>query len=278
MNQREGGRVAELGKTRKKTDGSKAKGIKSAGVGAAVLTALSASRTPLHLRDVARAAGMASSNAYRYLVSFSQAGFVRQNDDGRYDLGPAAIELGLAALSRIDGLTIADRSLTDLTESTGLDGHVSVFGTAGSTVVRWHGRPKEIALRVNEGTILPLLTSATGRLFAVHMPQSRVEPLLAEELDRLSAERQLRPKQLREQFEQERATILKTGISIASQERRRGIDAIAAPILDRSRHIAFSITLIGMSGSFDMSLEGVPARHLRAACQAASRLLGYKAD
>lgn len=254
---------------------AKAQGIKSAGVGAAVLTALSASRTPLPLRDVARLAGMASSNAYRYLVSLSQAGFVRQNDDGRYDLGPAAIELGLAALSRIDGLALADRSLAELTESTGLDGHICVFGTAGPTVVRWHGRPKEIALRVNEGTVLPLLTSATGRLFAVHMPQGRVEPLLADELDRLATEMQLRPKQLRERLEQERAAIQKAGVSVSSQEQRRGIDAVAGPVLDRSRHIAFSITLLGMSGSFDISADGQPAQHLRAACEAVSRLLGY---
>lgn len=268
-------------KSRRSTAGqgkSGVRGIKSAGVGAVLLKRLAAHKAPIALRDLALTTGMTASNAYRYLVSFIHSGLVRQMADGRYDLGPAAIELGLAALARIDGLALADRALQELTEETGLDGHIAVMGSAGPTVVRWQGRPREVSLRVNEGTVLPMLVSATGRLFAVYLPPAVVEPILAEEIDRFSRELDMRPKQLRARLEESRTAIRKAGLSVAAEERRPGIDAIAAPIFGRGGGLVYSFTLIGLHGSFDRRAEGDIARKLRDSAGRVSRQLGAGMD
>jgi DNA-binding IclR family transcriptional regulator len=49
------------------------------------------------LRDLAADTGMSAAKAHRYLVSYQRLGLVLQ-DAGttRYDLGPAALNLGLA--------------------------------------------------------------------------------------------------------------------------------------------------------------------------------------
>ena len=71
-------------------------GIQSVEVGFALLDVLGQSAGPLMLRDLAAAAGMSAAKAHRYLVSFQRLQLVVQ-DAGttRYDLGPAALKLGL---------------------------------------------------------------------------------------------------------------------------------------------------------------------------------------
>jgi DNA-binding IclR family transcriptional regulator len=87
-------------------------GIQSVEVGFALLEALSASPGPLMLRDLAAAAGMSAAKAHRYLVSFQRLELVVQDPATTlYDLGPAALKLGLASLSRLDSVKLARQRL-----------------------------------------------------------------------------------------------------------------------------------------------------------------------
>src|SRR5688500_537284 len=107
-----------------------------------VLKVLIESRRALHLREIAVAAEMAPSNVYRYLVSFVEAGMVSQDPaTAQYDIGPLAVELGLAALRRVDSIEAGVEALSCLVSELELDGHLCVFGSAGPTVVRSKGRP-----------------------------------------------------------------------------------------------------------------------------------------
>src|SRR3954453_20341361 len=90
-------------------------GIQSVEVGFTLLEALSTSRAPLMLRDVAAAAGISPAKAHRYLVSFQRLGLVVQDGTStRYELGPAALKLGLASLSRLDAVKLARPRLATL--------------------------------------------------------------------------------------------------------------------------------------------------------------------
>jgi len=83
-------------------------GIQSVEVGFALLDVLAKAEGPLMLRDLAAAAGMSAAKAHRYLVSFQRLALVTQDHAStRYDLGPAALQLGLASLSRLDPVKLA---------------------------------------------------------------------------------------------------------------------------------------------------------------------------
>ncbi|HZY15532.1 MAG TPA: helix-turn-helix domain-containing protein, partial [Ramlibacter sp.] len=83
-------------------------GIQSVEVGFGLLQVLAEAAGPLMLRDLARAADMSAAKAHRYLVSFQRLGLVVQDSAStRYDLGPAALQLGLASLSRLDAVRLA---------------------------------------------------------------------------------------------------------------------------------------------------------------------------
>ena len=73
-------------------------GIQSVEVGFALLNTLAHARAPMMLRDLAAAASMSAAKAHRYLVSYQRLALVVQDASStRYDLGPAALKLGLAS-------------------------------------------------------------------------------------------------------------------------------------------------------------------------------------
>ncbi|MEA2665427.1 MAG: hypothetical protein QOI11_2371, partial [Candidatus Eremiobacteraeota bacterium] len=87
-------------------------GVQSVEVGASLLRALADADGPQSLGSLARAAGMSSAKAHRYLVSYVQAGLAIQSErSGAYDLGPLAVRVGLAALERFDVVRLAGERL-----------------------------------------------------------------------------------------------------------------------------------------------------------------------
>jgi DNA-binding IclR family transcriptional regulator len=251
----------------------KPRGIQSATVALSVLRVLIESGQPLFLREVAAGAGIAASNAYRYLVSFAEAGMIVQDPlSGKYDLGPLAIQLGLSALQRVDAVDIAIEVLSDLVLATRADGHICVFGTAGPTVIRWKQGPGDISLRVGEGLVLPVLGSATGRLWAAFLPpEIAMMPMSGRQPSRSGA-RAAQPT-LAKNLSALTDPILETGISQSSGELKDGIDVICAPIFDRDGKIILSITLLGTSANFSARADQI-VPELQSAVVSISKRIG----
>ena len=166
-------------------------GIQSVEVGFELLNALSQAPGALMLRDLAAAAGMSAAKAHRYLVSFQRMGLVMQDPvSTRYDLGPAALRLGLASLSRLDAVKLARDRMPALLIETGHTLAIAVWGNQGPTMVHWAEAPQTVPVTLRLGDVMPLLTSATGRCFAAFMGQEgrdaqRIAPMIREELARV---------------------------------------------------------------------------------------------
>src|SRR6476469_7968018 len=113
-------------------------GIQSVEVGFSLLEALGRAAGPQMLRDLAAAAGMSAAKAHRYLVSIQRLALVVQ-DAGttRYDLGPAALKLGLASLARLDAVKLARERAGPLMERIGHTLALAVWGNHGPTIVHW---------------------------------------------------------------------------------------------------------------------------------------------
>src|SRR5688500_6620736 len=104
-------------------------GVQGVEIGLRLAFALARAPGPLALRELARAAGLPTSKAHRYLVSLCRASMVRQDGpNGRYDLGTGALQLGLAAQRRLDEFRLADEAIAALYEETGLTVGLAVWG------------------------------------------------------------------------------------------------------------------------------------------------------
>ncbi|ATE64182.1 IclR family transcriptional regulator [Rhizorhabdus dicambivorans] len=242
------------------------------------MSALLNGREPVPLAQIAAHVQMAPSNVYRYLVSFGEGGLTVQDPtSGRYGLGPLAVQLGLEALRRMDGMEIALRALEEARSLPNISGiHLNVWGTAGTTVVRWiSGAGGSISLRIGEGTVLPLATSATGRLWAALTAPAAIEPLLSAEIAQLARERKITASKLNADLSIAFEEIKRIRLSFSSGEQHFGFDAIAAPIFDRFGEMVFSMTAIGNPTQADLRADGNIAARLRELCSLASGQLGF---
>jgi DNA-binding IclR family transcriptional regulator len=250
-------------------------GIQSVEVGFGLLDVLSRSRGPLMLRDLAAAAGMSAAKAHRYLVSFQRLQLVVQDTGTRYDLGPAALKLGLASLSRLDAVKLARARVADLMEEIGHTLALAVWGNHGPTIVHWEESPQAVTVNLRLGDVMPLLSSATGRCFAAYLSKDAITPLLKDELAR--AQKQGR-RDVPATLAEARAMldeVRKRGAARVVDTLLPGIVGFCAPVFDSDGHIALGMVALGPTGTFDPEWDGAVDVPLRAAATRLSRDLGW---
>lgn len=217
-------------------DSASSGGIQSLDSALRLLRALTERSGPTALSDLARDCAMPVSKAHRYLASFSHAGLVRQaGKSGKYDLGPEAVTLGLAAMARNDTVNIAADGLTDLCAETGLTALLSVWGNSGATVIRWERAANFMVTTLGLGSTLPVIGSATGHTFLAFLPRALTQARV--ELDRANAP-QFAPDDLA-------ASVRAAGYACVSGDLLLGLSALAAPVLDWQGEAQAVVTLIG---------------------------------
>jgi DNA-binding IclR family transcriptional regulator len=262
---------------KKRPDGPKKsgtpRGIQSIEIGMRVLGALAASTGPLHLRDVARASETSASKAYSYLVSLSEAGLVKQDPDtGQYQLGPFCCDIGLSVLKRINGIEVVADVLAAVVNEIQRDVHATVWTDSGPMVIRWLEGSPGVAIKVRSGVVLPVLTTATGRVWASYLPSQTTKPLIDSELTRLEHTEPLSRKDLLQRYGDRIEAVRQFGLARSQGERRTGIDALSGPI-HGPHGIAFAVTVMGSHRDFDLSYQGKPAVAFKNILDAASRTL-----
>lgn len=250
------------------------KGIQAIGIGFGLLDHLASAQKPMSLGVLASIAGMAPSKARFYLVSFVRLGLVNQDPvSGLYTLGPGAIRLGLSALEQFDVVVASKAVVHRLADQLGFSTYLAVWGTHGPTVVYRADGKSWTSLDVRVGTVLPLLSSATGRAFLPYLPKSITRTLAEREIkeSKMHGGRQFRPEEIIR-------TTRKNALAIARTTLFAEITAIASPILDYAGLPAAVISIAGRVGALDDSVTGKPASLLRQATTELSRQLGFHGD
>jgi DNA-binding IclR family transcriptional regulator len=251
-------------------------GIQSVEVGFALLDVLGQSAGPLMLRDLAAAAGMSAAKAHRYLVSFQRLALVVQ-DAGttRYDLGPAALKLGLASLSRLDAVKLARERVGPLMEAIGHTIALAVWGNHGPTVVHWEESPQAVTVNLRLGDVMPLLSSATGRCFAAYVSRDAIAPMLRDEMARAQ-------KAGRTDVPASMAEVKAMLDDVRARRAARVVDTLlpgivgfCAPVFDSDGHIVLGIVTLGSVATFDAAWDGAVHRPLAAAAAQLSADLGH---
>jgi len=246
-------------------------GVRSVELGMTLLQALAARpRAPLSLSEIAADAGMAPAKAHRYLVSLIRAGMVEQDRaSGRYRLGGAALNVGLAALSARDVMRLAGEALERLREAIDETVLLAVWGNRGPVVVRWEEAGRPITTNVRAGSVMPLLNSSTGRVFAAFLPEAATRAMLAEEAARAPA--------LAAGYAAVLAETRAHGLGRVEGDLLPGVAALSAPVFDHQDELVAVISALGAQGQFDAAWDGAAARALKGAAEALSRRLGYRA-
>lgn len=137
---------------------------------------------------------------------------------------------------------------------------ISAFGPMGPTIVRlYNGRPA-LLTTLHVGAVLPLSTSATGRVFLAFIPGS-------ETADLVNAEREHTPDDI--PIDQIRAAVRTDGKAVETGTVIPGLHATAYPILDLQGRATLVATALvseaaGVSREEAVTELGALCRHISA--------------
>jgi DNA-binding IclR family transcriptional regulator len=248
-------------------------GVQSIEVGMHVLVTLADHGGEMALGELAAAAGAAPAKVHRYLVSLIRSGFVEQDPrSGRYALSSQSLRVGLVALGRLDVMEVATTALYSLRDRIDETVLMAVWGAHGATIVRWLEASRPVTVNVRAGSIMPLVSSATGQVFGAFGRPALIEPVLERELAdsgrRGVATTRAEAESL---FQQVRAR----GLGHVAGQMLAGVHALGAPVFDHQGQLALALTALGPNGGFDDSEEGPIATILRDAARSLSARLGY---
>lgn len=264
------------------------RGIQSIEIGFRIIDALVRARNPVPLKEIAARTSLPASNAHFYLVSLIKVGMVSQDHaTGHYCIGPYGLEIGIACLEQFDLFTVARPLLADLALETGYTVFLGVWGNHGPTIVyRVEGRRSRGTFELRIGSVLPLLSSALGRVFLSYLPQEATQEQLDAELREAEAS-------LREAGRKQSAAALDVPTDRAGvrhlidqvrEERmsrcRRALlsdfTALSAPIQDHAGNIIAAVTVMGPIGVFNDEFDGEVARLIKSTGTAISLQAGFR--
>lgn len=239
----------------------KSKGINSVEVGFRLLECLEASEGPLPLKVLAQGVGMSPSKAHFYLSSYLRLGLVMQVN-GKYDLGPAVLRLGLAAMARFDVIQRAREAMEAVRDATGEPVLLTIWGNLGPTIVHHLQGAHRSPLESRVGTVLPAL-SASGYAFLAYLPKDTARDIISAQLERpLVVALQGRYSVTR--IMQELAKVRQHGVARIAGLYGQGYVAVAAPIFDHQGTVRMALTVLADKRHSDTKYGGKIVRTLLA--------------
>ncbi|MGH3447321.1 MAG: IclR family transcriptional regulator [Nocardioidaceae bacterium] len=208
----------------------------------AVLHTLAESREDLGNNEIARRTGASPSTMSRLLATLEHDRMVRRtSDSGRFQLGPRLVELGNAALGRLDLRRLARPHLLALTEETAETATLSLPDDLTTITVDFEQSPSSVRSVAQVGRPSVPHATAVGKAFLAFSNVDPVAPLTPytertiTDPDALSAEL---------------ARSRKRGWAQAVGEREDDLNAVAAPVRDPHGHLTAVLGLQGPAGRF----------------------------
>lgn len=223
-------------------------GVQSVDRAIAVLEIL-ARRGEAGVSEVASEIDVHKSTAFRLLGALEGRGLVEQAEDrGKYRLGFGLIPLAGAVSDRLDvtrqGRAVCARLASEMGETINLailQEHwaVNVDQTLGPSTVSTHNWI---------GRLTPLHCTSSGKILLAHLPAERRAALLA-----ASGMAQLTPRTVTRApaLDAELARARAAGYAVALEEYETGLNAVAAPVRDRSGTVVAALSVSGPAYRLD---------------------------
>lgn len=225
-------------------------------------------RKAIRLSDASDYLGVANSTAHRLLAMLVHHEFVEQEPGQRtYVAGPALVEIGLAAVRRMDLRTSARPVLEELAARSGETALLSRL--EGDTVVCLDSIESKKALRVatQAQLTLPAHCTASGKALLAVLPR--------EEFRRLYPARVRLPaptvNTIRNRAVLERALdeVRDRGYATSEEESEEGLTSIAAVVRDSRSRVVAALSVSGPVSRIDPRRR---ARHIDEVVEAAQQL------
>jgi len=207
-----------------------------------VLEALARRRDGATLSGLSQRLGSPKSSLLYLLRPMTRLGYLVRNADGRYQLGPAAFTLAMAALSNRELPELARPFLKEMVDKSGETALIATMATDGPVAVYIDKFESTNPIRYTAsiGERRPLYCSAIGKLLLAYLPLAhRQEYLKNTRLKAFTPQTPVTRAALRRALDEIRST----GVSISVDEIAQGAGGIAAPVFDRHGQVIAGLVL-----------------------------------
>ncbi len=218
--------------------------------------------------------GMPSTTLNRILRSLEQSGYLLRREDGRYQLGIAAVRLGNRASEALDLTAVLNPIVRELSVELNELAMFAVpeFHAGRARYIAGHESSSKLRVTSEVGVSVPLRAGATAKVLLAYQPDELIERVLAMPFERLAAGTIMDVDMIRQQL----AEIRRRGWAFSWEETYDGAFAVAAPLLDQDGRYAFASIGVATpisrhSPEFEERIREVTV----AAAQSAARALGY---
>jgi DNA-binding IclR family transcriptional regulator len=250
------------------------RGIQSVEIAFRILGVMQGSQQAMALKDIAPLAGLTASAANNYLVSLVRTGLAAADEKpGHYRLGPAALSLGVSAIQQIDGFEVVRREVTNLRDMTKRSAAVTTWTDDGPISLFKQDGDQRGAFEFRTG-LIPMLTSAAGKIYAARLPANLTAPLIEQEWAAVFGGKvdipKFREDAVRELKRRGYTTIVRSDLS--------GYVSIAAPVSDWNGDVRFTLSLAGTRASIKVEPSSDHVKALLDSASSATQALGGKAE
>ena len=247
-------------------------GVQSVDRAISVLEIL-ARRGEAGVSEVASEIDVHKSTAFRLLGALEGRGLVEQSADrGKYRLGFGLIPLAGAVSDRLD-VTQQGRAICHrLAEEMGETINVAVLQEHWAVNVDQARGPSTVATHNWIGRLTPLHCTSSGKVLLAHLPvHHRADLLAASGMPQLAARTITSAAALDEELARVRAD----GYALAVEEYETGLNALAAPILDRAGEVIAAVSVSGPAYRLDEERLAARVEPLKAGAAEISRKMGW---
>ena len=188
---------------------------------------------------------------------------------GRYLIAQPGQTGENCALGDVRAVRMATPIAAELAVELGESVCISVWGNQGPTVIRWEESRHPVSAGLKTGLVLPLLDSATGRVFAAHLPTDRIGGLL----DGQEAEAEDLTRIRRHGVCHYRSSAL---ASVYGGE----VEAVSVPVLNAAGDIVLALTIVRRTDDLQRpgDVSSLSGRLVAEAARLSSRLAAIPSD
>jgi DNA-binding IclR family transcriptional regulator len=223
-------------------------GIHAVEVVAEILVQLSYFRQPTSLKILSEQCNLSPSMVHRYLSSLMKLGFIFQGQkSGYYSLGRNAVSIGLAAIQQMDQVDDVMEELGTLVKEVNCHVAITVWSKTGPTIIRWERSNDSLAVPLQLGQVLPVLHSASGRVFAAFLDASLTSDLINRERVSYGDSK----KQSDEELQSMLTEVRQNRCAVSKGEVESETTAISTPVVDWQDNPILVLTAVVSKNSDD---------------------------
>src|ERR1700722_8257594 len=204
----------------------------------ALMETLATLSGPIGVSDLARMAGSSRGTVHKRLATLVEAGFVEQDQYGRYGLSLLTSRIGSGALAQAAPGTRLQAILDQLVAETNETATIAALHRDQALIVQRAESSEVLNVAIRVGTQLPLTYSASSLVLQAFALTPKQRSDLRRAGTQLAAENDI-------------LSVVQAGMAVSVDEFVPGLMAVSVPLDDKALSRVVAVTIVGPSVRFD---------------------------